>query len=146
MKQFTIYLAGAMSCFGKERYDEGTEWREEIKGLLFNTSLMYRVVVIDPNNYYNFLEDDTYDSQREIMDFDLYKVRHSDILVVNYNDDNNNSKGTDKEVACAYEHGIPVIGLNERGIELHPWQECQTNKMFSDTKSLCEYLEEFYLN
>ena len=34
MKNFTIYLAGGMSKFNKENFDEGNEWRVYVNGNL----------------------------------------------------------------------------------------------------------------
>ena len=59
---------------------------------------------------------------------------------------NPKSLGTMAEIAIAYEHRIPVIGLNESGIELHPWQIEMCNKIFSDKNKLVNYVIDYYLN
>lgn len=143
MKRFNIYLAGAMQGIS---YKESNIWRMEITTNLQNYAsyrTKYNVDVINPNNYYNFSEV-TYDSEREVMEFDLNKVRHSDLIIVNFK--HPQSLGTMAELAIAYEHRIPVIGLNESGIKLHPWQIEMCNKIFADKNKLVNYVIDYYLN
>jgi len=52
------------------------------------------------------------------MEFDLNKVRHSDLIICNFND--MFSLGTMAELAIAYERRIPVIGLDINKQTLHP--------------------------
>lgn len=102
-----------------------------------------KVKCINPNDYYNFKEV-TYDSEHEVMEFDLYKVRHSDMVIVDFN--HPDSKGTLVEQAIAYENKIPIIGLNEKNNKLHPWQIDMSNKIFDDKLKLVNYVTNFYLN
>ncbi|WP_448902230.1 nucleoside 2-deoxyribosyltransferase domain-containing protein [Eubacterium sp.] len=142
MKKYNIYLAGAMQGIS---FDESNVWRKEITTILnsYRNEVKYDVNVINPNNYYNFKEV-TYDTQREVMEFDLYKVRNADMIIVDFT--NPKSLGTMAEIAIAYEHRIPVIGLNESGIELHSWQIEMCNKIFSDKNKLVNYVIDYYLN
>lgn len=102
-----------------------------------------KVHCIDPTLYYNFLDSSTYDSEREIREFDLYKVRHSNLIIVNFNSPN--SIGTAQELAVAAEYRIPIIGLNEDGYILHPWLTECCNKIFTDMDKLVEYVHDYYL-
>lgn len=142
MKRFNIYLAGAMQGIS---FEESNVWRKEITTILnaYKNEVKYDVNVINPNDYYNFKEV-TYDTQREVMEFDLHKVRNADMIVVDFR--NPKSLGTMAEIAIAYEHRIPVIGLNESGIELHPWQIEMCNKIFADKDKLVNYIIDYYLN
>lgn len=133
-----------MSNFGKDRFNKCNSWRELCKFKLENYECDYKVKVTNPNDYYNFKEEiPAYDSQREIMEFDLHKVRNSDLIVVNFND--MHSLGTMAELAIAYEKRIPVMGLDVDKQNLHPWQIEMCNKIFSNIETLLYYIEDYYL-
>ncbi len=143
MKNYTVYLAGGMGKFGKDNFDEGNRWRLIFKKRLESNENM-NVKAINPNDYFNFLEEPPrFTSQREIMEFDLNRVRNADLIIVNFND--MYSLGTMSEIAIAYEKKIPIIGLNERNQELHPWQVEMCNRIFTETHELLDYVEYFYL-
>ena len=140
---FSIYLAGAM---GDISFEKSNDWRMEIKKNLTDAAMWHsdvNISIINPNDYYNFKEV-TYDSNREVMEFDLYKVRNSNLIVVNFN--YVKSLGTMAEIAIAYENKIPIIGLNENKEELHPWQIEMCNKIFDDKAKLIDYINYYYLN
>lgn len=144
MDKYFIYLAGGMSNFGKDDFNKCNSWREHCKFILENYECDYRVKVTNPNDYYNFKKEiPAYDSQREIMEFDLNKVRNSDLIVVNFND--MHSLGTMAELAIAYEKRIPVIGLDVDKQNLHPWQIEMCNKIFSNIETLLYYIKDYYL-
>lgn len=142
MEQFNIYLIGGMSKFGVDKFNEGNEWRLFVKSTLEDMLCKYRVNVCNPNDYYNFLDNTTYDNQREIMEFDLNKVRNSNLCIANFNDVG--SLGSMAELAIAYERRIPIIGLCENNEHLHPWQIEMINKKFTDKYDLIEYIRKFY--
>ena len=90
MKDFTIYLAGGMGKFGKENFDECNKWRVLCKREFEDYDSQYYVYVDNPNDYFNFVEEPRrYQSQREIMEFDLNKVRNADLIIINFNDIDN---------------------------------------------------------
>lgn len=140
MREFKVYLAGAMSGIS---FEESNAWRKNITRSLNNTYADIKVKCINPNDYYNFKEV-TYDSEREVMEFDLYKVRHSDLVIVNFN--HSESRGTMAEIAIAYENKIPIIGLNVNHEKLHPWQIEMSNKIFDDELKITNYISNYYLN
>lgn len=144
MKRFDIYLIGGMSKFGAEKFSESNAWRTYLKSALENCNSFYKVHVTNPNDYYNFLKTTTYDSEREVMEFDLHKVRNSDLCICNFNDPN--SLGSMTELAIAYDRRIPVIGLCENNETLHPWQEEMITKKFDSMEALALYVINFYLN
>ena len=77
------------------------------------------------------------------MEFDLYKVRNSDLIIVNFNDPN--SLGTMAELAIAYEKRIPIIGLNEDRNELHSWQIEMCARIFDNIGDMIMYVKDYYL-
>lgn len=144
MKNFTIYTIGGMGKFGKENFDEADKWRKYCKKALETYSCDYRVKVVNPNDFYNFIDEPArYKTQDEVMRFDLYKLRQSDLAIVNFND--MYSLGSMAEIAIAYDRGIPVIGIDEKNQVLHPWQECMCERIFSNIDEMLDYIEDFYL-
>lgn len=139
---YKIYLAGAMGAFGKEHFNEGNDWRVQLKRELESADSIYKVICDNPNDYYNFLKKE-YDTELEIQKFDLDKVRHANLVIVNFNA---SSIGTAKELAVANEYNIPVIGLNENKLELHQWDINDCRKIFYDYNNLVEYIIKYYLN
>lgn len=104
----------------------------------------YKIKVINPNDYFNFIEEPpAYKSQREIVEFDLNKVRNADLIIVNFND--MYSLGTMSEIAIAYEKRIPIIGFDLDNQTLHPWQIEMTNRIFIDINEMLEYIQHYYL-
>ena len=144
MKNFSIYLAGEMGKFGKEYFDKGNKWRVGCKKTLEGLHTDYKLSVCNPNDYFNFLDEPRkYESEREIMEFDLNKVRNSDLIIINFND--MYSLGSMAELAIAYEKRIPVIGLNENNQTLHPWQTEMCNRIFVNIYEMIEYVQNYYL-
>lgn len=144
MKKFQIYLCGGMEKFGKDKFNIGNNWRQYCENMLedfFDTNK--NVVTVNPNNYFNFLEEPRYASQREVMEFDLYKVRESDLIIINFND--KYSLGSMAELAIAYERRIPVIGLDIDKQELHAWQKEMCTRIFNDIDEMINYIKDFYL-
>lgn len=131
MKQF--YLAGGISGLS---FDESNKWREILKSALWSAK------VINPVDYYNY-DVRMHDTEKEIRNFELNLVRHSDLVIVNFNQPS--SIGTAQELAVAYEHRIPAIGLNENHYELHPWLVECVDKMFYSMDDLIEYVKNYYM-
>ena len=144
MKEFRVYLSGGMMKFGNDNFDEGNRWREYCREALESCECDYKVKCFNPNMYFSFRSGaPEYSSETEVMRFDLYNLRKSDLVIVNYND--KKSLGTTSEVAIAYDRGIPVIGLNKDCQPLHPWQVCMCERIFSNIDDMLDYIEDFYL-
>ena len=141
MKKFQIYLAGGMGKFGKENFDKANVWRTYCKEILENSNY---VNVINPNDYFNFIEEPKYKSEREVMEFDLNKVRNSDLIIINFND--MYSLGSMAELSIAYEKRIPIIGLDIEKQNLHPWQIEMCNRIFNNIDELLVYVKDYYLS
>lgn len=102
-----------------------------------------KATFFNPISYHNFTER-KHKSEREIMEFDLYNLRNSDLVIVNFN--NIKSIGTAMELMLAKEMRIPVIGWNSSGEDLHPWLfECVT-RLCDNLRETVEHVVEFYLN
>lgn len=139
--KFQIYLCGGMSKFNKENFEEGNRWRKFCKQIFESKS---GIDCINPNDYFNFVDEPpAYNSEKEIMEFDLNKLRNSDLVIINFND--MYSLGSMAELAIAYEKRIPVIGLDEEKQKLHPWQAEMCARIFSNMNELIEYVNYFYL-
>lgn len=144
MKQLYVYLAGGMCKFGKDEFEKSNTWRIITKQFLQNNDCDVEVHVTNPNDYFSFNDNaPMYESQKEVMEFDLNRVRHSDLVIANFND--MNSLGTMSEIAIAYERKIPIIGLDVDKQDLHPWQIEMCNRIFTNISELFEYTENFYL-
>lgn len=133
-----------MSKFGKYNFDKSNSWRLYCKNNLEEYECDYKINIVNPNDFFSFKEDTpTYKSQKEIMEFDINKVRHSDLIIVNFND--MWSLGTMAELAIAYERRIPVIGLDEFNQNLHPWQIEFCTRIFDNIDEMLNYVKDFYL-
>lgn len=141
MDSCKIYLAGGMSGLTLE---EQTDWRRRFCDAIKYGDYDYEKTVsfFDPTQYYS-LSDPTHKTEREAMDFDLYNLRRSNIVVVNFNSPN--SLGTAMELMLARELKKPVIGLNKDGHILHPWLVECTTRVCNDMRELVSHIVEYYL-
>lgn len=141
MESVKIYLSGGM---GNLSFEEQSKWRKQIiNEIEINCHCKKKPIFFNPVDYYNSTNV-RYKSEREVMEFDLNALRHSDLVIVNYNDPN--SLGTCAELAIAYEMKIPVIGINKNNTKLHPWLVGFTNRMCDDIREAVEHVVEYYLN
>lgn len=131
--------------FGKERFDKGNEWRVDLKNQIEQIS-DGKAICCNPNDHFNFLDKNDYLNDREIMEYDLHRVRKSDVVIVNFNDPK--SIGSACEIAIAYQLRIPIIGLCENGEEkvIHPWLKEFCARIFTDREDLVLYVMHHYLN
>lgn len=144
MRDYIVYMAGGMGKFGRENFDECNKWRKYCKQTLENYECDYKVRAINPNDYFNFVDEPKqYETQNEVMRLDLNKLRSANMVVINFNDVY--SLGSMAEIAIAYDRGIPVVGLNEDNKILHPWQECMCERIFNNIDKMLDYIEDFYL-
>ena len=141
MNRYQIFLSGGMSNLS---FDEQNTWRKEIKDKLENYDCDFKVKCINPVEYYNTFNEGMYDSDLEVMNFDLHKLKTSDLIIVDFND--KKSIGTNMEIAIAHENEIPILGLVSSEQELHPWQYAMTSKVFTDMDALIEYIKIYYLD
>ena len=82
MSKRKCYLAGGMCKFGEYKFNESNFWRVHIQEVLSEMP----VEVCNPNDYFSFKDNPAkYKSIKEVMEFDLNKVRNSDFIIVNFN-------------------------------------------------------------
>lgn len=140
-----VYLAGKMSGLS---WDEMQQWRREfsqhVNEHTYNCNMQNKVRIFNPCDYYNPLlskDDDDGFIDREAMQFDIYHLKDSDIVVANLDGD---SIGTAMEVAIAKDNGIPVIGICHDKSTLHPWlkESCMAlcNSLYDAEAYVCDYL------
>lgn len=151
MKKY-IYLAGAIGCYGiGAEYPKiwrkiATEWFELYSGYAYD----YDFRCVDPTQYYEYGKDH-HKSEKEVMLFDLRKVRSTDVVLVNLRDIEK-SPGTINEVLYAWMHDIPVVGFlemenNEDSIKLHPWINEQIDRIEvgeNAMKKAMVYIKDYY--
>lgn len=140
-----IYLAGKMSGLSFEKMNR---WRHELKiQLLFTAEVSgYQLQVINPVDFYNF-EEKKYQSEEEVMDYDLAHVISSDIIIVNL-DGLDSSDGTKVELHDAkYHNNIPVIAFGNMELyeSLHPWIKRNITRVEEDMENVVQYIQEFYM-
>lgn len=142
MKKPIIYLAGKMSSLSVE---EMCRWRNEFR-LKFKNRCRQEDIsnpfnIVSPSDFYSF-EEKKHKTEREVMDYDLFIVKHSALVVVNL--DYPNSIGTAIELYEANKHcDIPVIGF---GTTInHPWIEECINVQYDTMDEVIDYIFEFYL-
>lgn len=144
IKRFEIYLAGAMTGLTFEQYNG---WRKDIMTKLEDLTkfLSIEVKCVNPADYYSLEDVNSYETEVEAMNYDLYRVKKSDLVIVNFAH-KTSSLGTMAEIAIAYILGIPVIGLNENNSIIHPWQKAMCFKMFDDMEDMLLFVLKHYLN
>lgn len=139
-EKIKVYLAGGITNATEEQMNG---WRKRSKEL-FDKFAKDKFEVINPVDYYN-PTDYNFDSTREVMEFDLHKVRNADVILVNYNIPN--SIGTAIEIGIANEHRIPVVGvINSMSDEntIHDWLDCMTWKKYNNLFSAVEYIVKYF--
>lgn len=139
MSNYQIYLCGGMTGLS---YEEQTSWRLDVKDKLEHYECNYKVKCFNPVEYYS-LEETTTELEVEAMNYDLYRLRNSSLVIANFNAPG--SLGSMAEIAIAYDKGIPIIGLNEDNKVLHPWQIAMCNKIFTDREDMLRYVCYYYL-
>ena len=139
-----IYLAGGMTGLTPNEY---MDWRliiaNKLPYIAEQRNAKFEPYIINPAAYYNDDSPDDFNSQREVMEFDLHKLRQSDLVICNFNSPH--SLGTMAELAIAWDRRIPIIGLNLDNIALHPWQTDMVNKMFDNLGVMLSYIATYYL-
>lgn len=147
-----IFLSGGMSNIPEE---DSKKWRRLFKQSKYkNISSAYyadQYIFINPTTLYEPSE--PYDPivEKEAMEYDLYWIKHSDLIVVNFN--SLSSIGTAQEIMLAYTLNKPIIGMIEEDKydQLHPWykQECikifkyKSDKLEDIINEIIEYIWRF---
>lgn len=145
MNNLQIYLAGKMSGLTTK---EMRSWRDYFSILLkeIAENMGVNVKVINPCDYYTF-DFPKHQSELEVMNFDLSRVKESNLVVVNM-DGLNTSIGTIIECYEAYKQGIPVLafGSDEEYEKLHPWVQCCITRHDKNYRKCINYIGDFYMS
>lgn len=151
MRKFKIYTAGAMEVYGKESV-HATEWRKKCKEYFY--SIDADVKIVSPTDYYSY-STKYHKNGLEVMRFDLFKVKESDLILVNLNNVRN-SIGTCDEIFYAWQHEKPIVGFVEKDVSgeelenlVHPWKYWQVSRIEAGENAMrnaLEYIRNFYLN
>lgn len=143
MNGLKIYLAGKMTGLS---YEDMQSWRFEFENRVNKyvkaSDITYRVNVFNPCDYYNTVTD-KFKTDREVMEFDIYNLKKSDMVVVNLN--SQDSIGTAMEIAIARDNGIPIISLCEHEDELHSWLRESCMRICEDMDELIEYVTDYFV-
>lgn len=141
MKNKLIYLGGKMTGLSVKEY---SEWREKIQDRFYMMDEHYRC--FNPAKHFSFEDvEKGIITDKQAMDIDLYKLRRSDLMVVDFRH-GSDSLGTMAEIGIAYDHQIPILGICENVQNLHPWIVSMCNKFFENEYDLVFYAAEHYLN
>lgn len=137
-----IYLSGGMQNFGSKDFNKSNNWRVDIKNWIVEIT-DNKWTAFNPNEHWNFVDEYEDFDDLESMKLDLFKLKKSDLVIYNNNDPF--SRGSMAEIAIAYDHGIPVLLLNEENNEIHPWQKAMSERIFTDREDLMLYILNHYL-
>ena len=140
MKEISIYLAGAMSGL---TFEESNEWRKYVKDIFYDENFNGNIIkCINPNDYYNF-QIIKHKSEHEVKEFDLYKLKHSDLVLVNL-ENINTSIGSAMELQVAHDTNIPIIAFGDV-INVHPWIADTIWRTEDTLENACEYIVNYFL-
>lgn len=143
MRDYRIYLAGGVSNLSK---NDQVIWRDTISDMIYNrckaVDVKYNVDIISPPDYFTF-EEKNFDSDLEVMKYYLRHTKSSDLIIVNFNDPL--SIGTAQEIAVAYDHNIPIIGMKLSNEKINSWLTCSCDRIFDNYSDLVNYVFKFYL-
>lgn len=118
-----IFLSGGMTGLTKK---EASHWRT-----LFKMADIYQCIIFkDPTYLYEPSDNTDQLYEKEAMRYDLYCVKQSDVIIVNFN--SLSSIGTAQEVMYAHILNKPIIGMVEKDKydQLHPWYKEECIKIF----------------
>lgn len=140
-----VFLSGGMSNISEE---DSKKWRNLFEKKRFR-NVISRIyysdyyIFLNPTKLYNPTEPYNQTYEKEAMNYDLYLVKHSDIIIVNFN--SLSSIGTAQEVMYAHILNKPIIGMIEKDKydQLHPWYKEECMKIFKyEPKELEEVINE----
>ena len=132
MSKLKVYLAGA----SKNEPDEGLGWRKTV----YNDWNSEMILIINPLNYFRYSED-WHQSDKQIKDYYLSRIRKSDVVLVNLNN-SDSSCGTCQEIQYAIDHDIPVIGFGQDHVYNWLLVDCQC--VFDTVEEAMEYIVDYY--
>lgn len=135
-----VFLSGGITGLS---ISEQNNWRTKIQSLISDIGIDNKITIFNPVDHIEDLHPNRMD-KKQAMDYDLYMLRKSDLVIMNFN--NPNSIGTACELGVAYEKRIPILGVNLNKAELHPWQSLICEKIFTEWDWMIEYFIKHYVN
>ena len=145
MKKYKIYTAGKMNGLS---FEEQMLWRVMLhKAILSHEDV--NVKVIHPPLYYNYEAKDN-QSEREILEWELFQLYDSDVMVVNL-DEIDSTIGTHIEIGMAHtinnftDKHIFIIGFGGDVENLHPWIKEACIRIEKNVEDVANYLYEYIL-
>ncbi len=140
-----VYLSGSMTGV---KFEDQVRWRvwfadalEDADVYCYNPPAHFSPDYID-----NTATDASgYHDDREVMQYDLLQLAKSDLVIVNFDIGNKQSLGTMAEIAIAYSHRIPIIGICKDINTLHPWQRDMCERILSSKEWALAYLAMHYI-
>lgn len=145
----SIYLCGAIQAHGKQNR-KTKDWRAKVKEYFSAHALGFEC--ISPAGYFEVGENH-HKTEREVMRFDLRKVRECDVLLVNLRNIRD-AVGASDEIFYAYMLGKPIIGFVEKNMGtselisyVHGWKYEQMDRIETGVDSLekaCDYVRNYY--
>lgn len=134
-----IYLSGGITNLS---HDERWGWRSEVRKKIMDNVNFYGYdfmpIFFNPLMHYDLEYPNGRKNEHEVFELETHYLRKSDLVIVNFND--KASIGVAMELAIAKENRIPVAGLNEDGVELHPWLVECTTRMCDTFDELIDYV------
>lgn len=134
-----IYLSGGITNLS---HDERCGWRSEVRKKIMDNVNFYGYdfmpMFFNPLMHYDSEYPNGRKNEHEVFELETYYLRKSDLVIANFND--KASIGVAMELAIAKENRIPVAGLNEDGVELHPWLVECTTRMCDTFDELIDYV------
>lgn len=141
MKNKQLYLCGKM---GGLTYKEYTQWREQIKvELLSRCDSNVDLTIISPPDFFH-MEETLHDNELEVMNWELNRVRNSNVVIANLNF--NNSTGSNIEIYEAWRNNIQVVALwDKENYPQHPWIENMVTRTFKTMDELSDYVNYYHM-
>lgn len=138
--KYKIFLSGGITGLN---LSEQNDWRDTFITFLDEIGVGYKIKAFNPVAHIEELAPDRM-NDRQGMDYNLWNLRNSDLVVMNFN--NPFSIGTACEMGIAYENRIPILGLNLNKLDLHTWQKTMCSKIFTEWEWFIDYFVKHYVN
>lgn len=135
-----FYLCGGISNL---EFEEAANWRSVLTNTIKEVA---EVPVSIFNPIYAAMVDDPAHDDIVAMKYELDILRKSDVVIAYLNDPK--SLGSMAEIAIAYEHRIPILGILPNSVDMediHPWIIEMCDYIFDDLMDFFEYLQINYL-
>lgn len=135
MSKKTIFLSGACKNVSIE---DRNGWRQRIEDM--NHEDHWPFNIFNPNKKFSYELNDPMD-EKLVMDYFLYKLEHSDVIVVNLGD-SALSVGTGMEIMHGVDNRKFIIGFNDDNSYGYIKKCC--NVVFKNLEEVWDFLTEYF--